>query len=193
VPEQAQGCALVPGMAIYGTFRDVVRWDLGGQINGEVTRPVVSPERPDWVLIPEGATLVGYARAEDLKMGMDMAPTPVWDHVWWIDSDTGQRRMRNLHDASGADIAGVNGAGGEVNQHWGTVAALVAAATVTDFLSSISVSIGDSESVNARIGGSSAGRILEGVATKMLDIRPTITTPAGTQFIVKPQVPIRMC
>ena len=40
----------------------------------------------------------------------------------------------------------------------------MAITTITDFVSSISVSVCDSESVNARIGGSSAGHIAERVA-----------------------------
>jgi Bacterial conjugation TrbI-like protein len=189
---QAQGCALMPGQPIYASMVDEVRWDLGGQITAHVTRAVVSPERPANVLIPQGATLVGQANPEQIKRGTDLAPAPVWQTVWWIDSDTGQRRTRNLQ-ATGANIAGVNGIGGEVDQKWGPVIALMAVTTVTDFVSSISVSVGDSESVNARIGGSSAGRIAEKVAEQLLSIEPTIRTQGGTQIIVKPTVPIRMC
>ena len=80
-----------------------------------------------------------------------------------------------------------------MDQKWGPVFGLMAVTTITDFVSSISVSVGDSESVNARIGGSSAGRIAEHVAEQLLSIEPTIATPAGTQILVRPVVPIRMC
>ena len=49
----------MPGQPIYAALLDEVRWDLGGQINAHVTRAVVSPERPENVLIPQGAMLVG--------------------------------------------------------------------------------------------------------------------------------------
>lgn len=193
VSGQAQGCALMPGQPIYAAMLDEVRWDLGGQINAHVTRQVTSPERPENVLIPQGAVLVGYADPQELKRGTELAPAPVWQTVWWIDADTGERRTRNLLGATGANIAGVNGIGGEVDQKWGPVLGLMAVTTITDFVSSISVSVGDSESVNARIGGGSAGRIAERVAEQLLAIEPTIRTPGGTQLIVRPVVPIRLC
>ena len=161
-----------------------VRWDRGGQINAHVTRAVVSPEQPENVLIPQGAMLVGYAAAEeDLKRGQDLAPAPVWQTVWWIDADTGVRRTRNLLGATGANVAGVDGIGGTVDQKWGPVLGRsMAITTITDFVSSISVSVGNSESVNARIGGSSAGHIAERVAEQLLSIEPTMAS-AGTRVI----------
>jgi len=194
IPGAHQGCVLQPGLSeIHATLRDEVRWDMGGQIEAIVTRPVLSPERHDWTLIPAGASLVGYANAENLQRGMDLAPAPRWATVAWVDSATGERIVRRLYDAGGANVSGVNGIGGEVDARWGPIFGLMAIATVTDFISSISVSFGDSETVNARVSGSSAGRIAESVAEQMLDIKPRITTAGGTQIVIKPSIPIRMC
>ena len=185
---QAQGCALMPGQKIYATLDDAVRWDMPGQITASVTREVRSPERPENLLIPFGATLVGTANPEKLERGRDLAPSPVWQMVWWLDEHTGARIARNLQGATGARIDGVNGIGGDIDQRWGPVVGLVAATMVTDLISSVSINLGDSDTVNANIRGSSAGRILEGVAERLLDVEPIIITPKGTAMIIKPIV-----
>ena len=193
VPNQSPGCLLTPDMVIHAALLEPVQWDLGGQISAVVTREVRPPEELENLLIPIGATLIGQAAPQELRRGMDFAPAPVWTAVSWVDQDTHERRTRRLMGATGANVSGVNGIGGIVDQRWGPVIGLMAATTVTDFISSISVSVGSGDSVNANIRGSSAGRIAEEVAKQLLDINPTIRTEAGTQLLIKPIVPIRMC
>jgi hypothetical protein len=193
ISAQAQGCALRPGMVIHAALLDAVRWDMGGEVVGQVTRAVLSPERPQNELIPQGALLIGTADVAPLERGRDLAPAPVWRLVRWRDPDTGEERARNLMGATGANVAGVNGIGGEVDQRWGPVLGLMALTTVFDVLGSVSISVGDSDTIDARISGGGAARIGERVGERLLDIEPTIYTPGGTQFLVKINTSIRMC
>jgi hypothetical protein len=198
-PLEAWGCALRPGLSlIHATFNDDIRWDYGGPISATVTEDVLSPEAfargSRRVLIPAGAQLVGVASSATLDRGMDLATGPLWTEVDFVDT-TGMPRSINLFDAQGANAAGVNGIGGEVDPRWLPILGAAVLFTALDTLGSINVNLGSStdNAVNVRVGGRSSAEIGREVVGSMLQWQPRIFTPKGTQIIVKPIRAVRIC
>ena len=198
-PLEAWGCALRPGLSlIHATFNDDIRWDYGGPISATVTEDVLSPEAfargTRRVLIPAGAQLVGVASSAVLDRGMDLAAGPLWTEVDFVDT-TGMPRSINLFDAQGANAAGVNAIGGDVDPRWLPIIGAAVLFTVLDTLGSINVNLGSrtDTAVNVRVGGRSSAEIRREVVSSMLQWQPRIFTPKGTQIIVKPIRAVRVC
>jgi type IV secretion system protein VirB10 len=169
-----QAGAVIPAALLTG-----LRSDLPGQVTAQVTQDVYDSPTGKFLLIPQGARLVGQYDAQ-IAFAQSRALL-VWNRLIMPNG-----RSLVLERQPGADAQGYAGLGDRVDNHWGT---LFKAAILSTILS-VGSEAGTSDSENnlaqaIRQGASqSFSQIGEQVVGRSLNVQPTIT--------IRPGFPVRV-
>lgn len=190
-PHLADGCALRPGASVISAVLDtVIKSEVSGPVIATVSEDVHSVDAGhyDEVIVPAGTKLFGNYNSERLdfqsrRMGM------VWTEATLPDGT-----QISLADAAGMDVAGSNGVGGTVTTHWGQVIAVAALFTIFDAGQRGAVA-NENAYIDALQQSASynASRVGKTVVERMLDWKPSIEIPAGTQVKVAVGKTVRVC
>lgn len=168
-PYVLQAGAVIPASLITG-----LRSDLPGQVTAQVTDDVYDSPTGRFLLVPQGARLVGQYDAQ-VAFGQTRALL-VWNRLIMPNG-----RSIVLERQPGADTEGYAGLEDEVDNHWGT---LFKAAILSTLLS-VGAEAGTSNNENSlvqalRQGASqSINQVGEQVVGRSLNVQPTITIRPG--------------
>ena len=183
-PDRLQDAAspyvLQAGAVIAASLITGLRSDLPGQITAQVTEDVYDSPTGRFLLIPQGARLVGQYDAQ-IAFGQTRALL-VWNRLIMPNG-----RSIVLERQPGADPEGYAGLEDEVDNHWGM---LFKAAILSTILS-----VGSEAGMSGNNNGSLAEAIQQGmsqsfnqtgqqVVSRSLNIQPTIT--------IRPGFPVRV-
>ena len=174
-PYVLQAGAVIPAALLTG-----LRSDLPGQVTAQVTEDVYDSPTGRFLLIPQGARLVGQYDAQ-IAFGQTRALL-VWTRLIMPNG-----RSIILERQPGADAAGYAGLEDEVDNHWGI---LFKAAILSTILS-----VGSEAGMSGNNNGSLAEAIQQGmsqsinqtgqqVVSRSLGMQPTIT--------IRPGFPVRV-
>ena len=174
-PYVLQAGAVIPAALITG-----LRSDLPGQVTAQVTEDVYDSPTGRFLLIPEGARLVGQYDAQ-IAFGQTRALL-VWHRLIMPNG-----RSIVLERQPGADPEGYAGLEDEVDNHWGMLFKAAILSTV--------LSVGSEVGMSGSSNGSLAEAIQQGmsqsinqtgqqVVSRSLSIQPTIT--------IRPGFPVRV-
>lgn len=173
-PYVVQAGTVIPAALITG-----IRSDLPGQITAQVTENVYDSPTGSYLLIPQGARLIGQYDSQ-VAFGQSRVLL-VWNRLNMPDGTS-----IVLERQQGADAAGFSGLEDEVDHHWGQ---LFRAAVLSSLLG-IGTSLGssDDESDIAKAIRESAqdsvSNVGQQIVRNQLDVQPTLT--------VRPGFPIRV-
>jgi type IV secretion system protein TrbI len=169
-----QAGAVIPASLITG-----LRSDLPGQVTAQVTEDVYDSPTGKFLLIPQGARLIGQYDAQ-IAFGQSRALL-VWNRLI----------MPNGHSIvlerqPGTDPEGYAGLEDEVDNHWGTLFEAAILSTVLSIGSEVGTSTSENSLVQAiRQGASqSFNQVGEQVVGRSLNVQPTIT--------IRPGFPVRV-
>jgi type IV secretion system protein VirB10 len=173
-PYLLQAGAVIPAALITG-----VRSDLPGQITAQVTENVYDSATGRFLLIPQGARLVGEYDAET-RFGQRRALL-VWTRLILPDG-----RSMLLDREPGADAQGAAGLSDRVNNHWGQTFKAALVSTILGIGSEAGMSADESELIRAlgRGGSDAVANAGQRIVDRSLDISPTLT--------IRPGYPVRV-
>ncbi len=174
-PYVLQAGAVIPAALITG-----LRSDLPGQVTAQVTEDVYDSPTGNFLLIPQGARLIGQYDAQ-LAFGQSRALL-VWNRIIM---PNGQSIV--LERQPGADAEGFAGLEDEVDYHWDMLFKAAALSTI--------LGIGSEAGMNGNNNGSLAQAIQQGVSqslnqagqqviSRSLNVPPTVT--------IRPGFPVRV-
>jgi len=173
-PYVVQAGTVIPAALITG-----IRSDLPGQITAQVTEPVYDSPTGNYLLIPQGARLIGQYDSS-VAFGQSRVLL-VWTRVIMPDGTS-----IVLERQPGADTEGYAGLQDQVDYHWGE---LFKAAVLSTILS-VGAEAGTSDSENnlaqaIRMGASnSISQTGQQIVSRQLNIQPTLT--------IRPGFPVRV-
>lgn len=173
-PYVVQAGTVIPAALITG-----IRADLPGQITAQVTEPVYDSPVGKYLLIPQGARLIGQYDSS-VAFGQSRVLL-VWTRVIMPDGTS-----IVLERQPGADTEGYAGLQDQVDYHWGE---LFKAAVLSTILS-VGAEAGTSDSENnlaqaIRMGASnSISQTGQQIVSRQLNIQPTLT--------IRPGFPVRV-
>jgi type IV secretion system protein VirB10 len=169
-----QAGAVIPAALITG-----IRSDLPGQVTAQVTENVYDSPSGRFLLIPQGAKLVG-AYDSQISFGQDRILL-VWTRLIMPNG-----RSIVLERQPGADTQGLTGLEDGVDQHWSRLAMAAALSTVLGVGAELGATNNDSAVVTALRRGTtdSLNQTGQQVARRNLNIQPTIT--------IRPGFPVRV-
>jgi type IV secretory pathway VirB10-like protein len=169
-----QAGAVIPAALITG-----IRSDLPGQITAQVTEHVYDSPTGRYLLIPQGAKLIGQYDSQ-ISFGQDRVLL-VWTRLIMPNG-----RSIVLERQPGADTQGFAGLEDEVDQHWGRLLGAAALSTLLGVGSELGASNNDNAIVTALRRGSSDSLNQTGqqVVRRNLNIQPTLT--------IRPGFPVRV-
>jgi type IV secretion system protein TrbI len=169
-----QAGGVIPASLITG-----LRSDLPGQVTAQVTEDVYDSPTGRFLLIPQGARLVGQYDAQ-IAFGQSRALL-VWNRLIMPNG-----KSIVLERQPGADTEGYAGLEDEVDNHWG----MMFKAAILSTLLSVGSEVGTSDNENSlvqaiRQGGSqSFNQVGQQVVGRSLNVQPTIT--------IRPGFPVRV-
>jgi type IV secretory pathway VirB10-like protein len=173
-PYIIQAGSVIPAALITG-----IESDLPGQITAQVTENVYDSPNGQYLLIPQGARLIGEYNSE-----VAYAQTRI--QLIWTRLIMPDGKSVVLDNQPGADTQGYSGLQDGVNNHWG---ALFEAALLSTFLS-VGAEAGTSNQENnliqaIRSGASdSINQAGQQVVERELNIQPTLTIRPGFPVLV---------
>lgn len=182
-PDRVQAPAspyvLQAGAVIAGALLTGLRSDLPGQVTAQVTEDVYDSPTGKFLLIPQGARLVGQYDAQ-VAFGQSRALL-VWNRLIMPNG-----RSIVLERQPGADPEGYAGLEDEVDNHWGMLFKAAILSTLLSVGSEAGTSNNENSLVQAiRQGGSqSFSQIGNQVVGRSLNVQPTIT--------IRPGFPVRV-
>ncbi len=167
------------GAVIAAALITGIRSDLPGQVTAQVTENVYDSPSGRFLLIPQGAKLVG-AYDSQISFGQDRVLL-VWTRLIMPNG-----RSIVLERQPGADTQGFTGLQDDVDQHWGRLAMAAALSTVLGVGAELGATNNDSAVVTALRRGTtdSLNQTGQQVVRRNLNIQPTIT--------VRPGFPVRV-
>ena len=173
-PYVLQAGAVIPGALLTG-----LRSDLPGQVTAQVTENVYDTPTGRYLLIPQGARLIGQYDAQ-VAFGQSRAPL-VWNRLIMPNG-----RSIVLERQSGADPEGYAGLEDQVDNHWGMLFKAAILSTVLSVGSEVGTSNNGNSLVQAIQQGASQGvnQVGQQVVSRSLNIQPTIT--------IRPGFPVRV-
>jgi type IV secretion system protein TrbI len=172
-PYVVQAGTVIPGALITG-----IRSDLPGQITAQVTENVFDSPTGRFLLIPQGARLIGVYDSQ-VAFGQSRVLL-VWTRLIMPNG-----RSMVLEREQGADTAGYSGLEDEVNNHWGELfkaAALsILLAVGTEPGAGSNTNSNDSAILQAmrRGAGDSLNQTGQQIVRRSLGIQPTLTIQSG--------------
>ena len=168
-PYVVQAGTIIPAALITG-----IRSDLPGQIIAQVTQNVYDSPTGHYLLIPQGAKLIGEYQ-NSISFGQNRVLL-VWTRLIMPDGNS-----IVLDRLPGTDTQGYAGLYDQVNNHWGS---LLAGAVLSTILS-VAAEAGTSDSENnlaqaLRMGASnSVSQTGQQIVQRELDVQPTLTIRPG--------------
>ena len=165
---------MIPAALITG-----LRSDLPGQITAQVTEDVYDSPTGKFLLIPQGARLIGQYDAQ-VAFGQSRALL-VWNRLIMPNG-----RSIVLERQPGADPEGYAGLEDEVDNHWGMLFKAAILSTLLSIGSEAGANNNDGALVQALRQGSSQGfnQVGQQVVGRSLNVQPTIT--------IRPGFPVRV-
>jgi type IV secretion system protein VirB10 len=169
-----QAGSVIPAALITG-----IRSDLPGQVTGQVTENVYDSPTGRYLLIPQGAKLIG-AYDSQVAFGQDRLLL-VWTRLILPNG-----RSIVLEREPGADPQGFIGLEDEADQHWSRLAMSAVLSTVIGIGSELGSNANDSAIASALRQGSSNSLSQTGqqITQRNLNIQPTLT--------IRPGFPVRV-
>ena len=173
-PYVLQAGAVIPAALITG-----LRSDLPGQVTAQVTEDVYDSPTGKFLLIPQGARLVGQYDAQ-IAFGQSRALL-VWNRLIMPNG-----RSIVLERQPGADPEGYAGLEDEVDNHWGMLFKAAILSTILSVGSESGTSNNQNSLVQALRQGASDSISQTGrqVVQRSLNVQPTIT--------IRPGFPVRV-
>jgi type IV secretory pathway VirB10-like protein len=167
-PYQVMAGTLIPASLVTG-----INSDLPGTIVAQVTQPVYDTVTGEYLLIPQGARLIGRYQSE-ISFGQDRALV-IWDRI--IFPDGASIRMSE----PGADTTGSAGLSDRTDHHWDRVFAAAGLATILGVGAELGSSSEDDDIVRAIRRGTSdtVNQAGQRVVDRNLGIQPTIRIRPG--------------
>jgi type IV secretion system protein TrbI len=166
-----QAGTIIPAALITG-----IRSDLPGQITAQVTENVYDSPTGRYLLIPQGARLVGEY---DNGIGAGQRRVLlVWTRLILPDGTS-----LVLERLQGADVSGYAGLEDQVDRHWWGMAQAAALSTLLNIGAELATDEGDSIATALRDGAQDTiGRAGEDIVRQQLAIPPTLTIRPGFQL-----------
>jgi len=173
-PYVLQAGTVIPAALITG-----IRSDLPGQITAQVTEPVHDSPTGQFLLIPQGARLIGQYDSS-VAFGQSRVLL-VWTRLFMPDG-----KSIVLERQPGADTQGYAGLEDDVDYHWGTLFKGVLLSTLLSVGAEAGSSGQDDDIVRAlRQGASnSVSQTGQQIVQRQLNIQPTLT--------IRPGFPVRV-
>jgi type IV secretion system protein VirB10 len=173
-PYVLQAGAVIPGALLTG-----LRSDLPGLVTAQVTEDVYDSPTGKFLLIPQGARLIGEYDAQ-IAFGQTRALL-VWNRLIMPNG-----RSIVLERQPGADPEGYAGLEDQVDNHWGMLFEGAVLSTLLSIGSEAGANNNESALIQALRQGSSQGfsQVGEQVVGRSLNVQPTIT--------IRPGFPVRV-
>lgn len=167
-PYQVMAGTLIPASLVTG-----INSDLPGTIIAQVTQPVYDTVKGQYLLIPQGARLIGRYQSE-VSFGQDRALV-VWDRIIFPDGSSIQI------SEPGADGEGYAGLSDRTDHHWDRVFAAAGLATILGIGAELGPSSEDDDIVRAIRRGTTdtVNQAGQRVVDRSLGIQPTIRIRPG--------------
>ena len=167
-PYQVMAGTLIPASLVTG-----INSDLPGTIIAQVTQPVYDTVKGQYLLIPQGARLIGRYQSE-VSFGQDRALV-VWDRIIFPDGSSIQI------SEPGADGEGYAGLSDRTDHHWDRVFAAAGLATILGIGAELGPSSEDDDIVRAIRRGTTdtVNQAGQRVVDRRLGIQPTIRIRPG--------------
>ena len=167
-PYQVMAGTLIPASLVTG-----INSDLPGTIIAQVTQPVYDTVKGQYLLIPQGARLIGRYQSE-VSFGQDRALV-VWDRIIFPDGSSIQI------SEPGADGEGYAGLSDRTDHHWDRVFAAAGLATILGIGAELGPSSEDEDIVRAIRRGTTdtVNQAGQRVVDRSLGIQPTIRIRPG--------------
>jgi type IV secretion system protein VirB10 len=167
-PYILQAGAVIPAALVTG-----LRSALPGQITAQVTAPVYDSPTGRFVLIPQGARLIGEYDSR-VAFGQNRVLL-VWNRLILPDG-----RSIVLERQPGADEAGYAGIEDGVDQHWGQLFLAAGLATVLNIGAELGADSDDDIARAIREGTQDTiGRAGDEIVRRQIDLPPTLTIRPG--------------
>jgi type IV secretion system protein VirB10 len=167
-PYQVMAGTLIPASLVTG-----INSDLPGTIVAQVTQPVYDTVTGQYLLIPQGARLIGHYQSE-VSFGQDRALV-VWDRIIFPDGASIQI------SEPGADGEGYAGLSDRTDHHWDRVFAAAGLATILGIGAELGPSSEDDDIVRAIRRGTTdtVNQVGQRAVDRSLGIQPTIRIRPG--------------
>ncbi|RAN38166.1 TrbI/VirB10 family protein [Hyphomonas sp. GM-8P] len=167
-PYQVMAGTLIPASLVTG-----INSDLPGTIIAQVTQPVYDTVKGQYLLIPQGARLIGRYQSE-VSFGQDRALV-VWDRIIFPDGSSIQI------SEPGADGEGYAGLSDRTDHHWDRVFAAAGLATILGVGAELGPSNENDDIVRAIRRGTTdtVNQAGQRVVDRSLGIQPTIRIRPG--------------
>jgi type IV secretion system protein VirB10 len=166
------------GTVIPAALVTAINSDLPGEIIAQVTQPVYDHVTGRFLLIPQGARLIGQYDSQ-VAWGQNRALIS-WTRIIFPNGYS-----VNIGAMEGADQSGASGLTDHVNHHWGTVAAGVLVSAILSVGTAAAEDSGNSAggvtviNTGAASATDNASRVGDRIVNKALDRQPTIQVRAG--------------
>ncbi|MGX5850579.1 TrbI/VirB10 family protein [Mesorhizobium sp. PL10] len=173
-PYIVQAGTIIPAALITG-----IRSDLPGQITAQVTESVYDSPAGSYLLIPQGARLIGQYDSE-VAFGQSRVLL-VWNRLIMPDGTS-----TVLERQQGADAEGFAGLEDDVDHHWGQMFRAAALSTLLGVGTSLGSSDNESDIAKAirESAQDSASNIGQQIVRNQLNVQPTLT--------IRPGFPVRV-
>lgn len=167
------------GTIIAAALVTAINSDLPGEIVAQVTQPIYDHVTGHFLLIPQGARLIGRYDSQ-VAFGQNRALI-AWSRIIFPNGSS-----INIGAMEGADEAGASGLTDRVNHHWGTVAAGVAVSSILAIGTAVAADAAGNDgsgvtiiNTGAATAATDASRVGDRIVDKALDRQPTIQVRAG--------------
>jgi type IV secretion system protein VirB10 len=167
------------GTTIAAALVTALTSDLPGEIVAQVTQPVYDHVTGRYLLIPQGARLIGRYDSQ-VAFGQNRALI-AWSRIVFPNGYS-----INIGAMEGADRSGASGLTDRVNHHWGTVAAGVAVSSILAIGTAVATEAAGNDgrgvtiiNTGAATAATDASRVGDRIVDKALDRQPTIQVRAG--------------
>ncbi|MER9435841.1 TrbI/VirB10 family protein [Mesorhizobium sp. M0618] len=173
-PYVVQAGTIIPAALITG-----IRSDLPGQITAQVTENVYDSPSGSYMLIPQGARLIGKYDSQ-VAFGQSRVLL-VWNRLIMPDGTS-----IVLERQQGADTEGFSGLEDEIDHHWGQLFRAAALSTLLGVGTSLGSNNNESDIAKAirESTQNSMSNIGQQIVGRQLDVQPTLT--------IRPGFPVRV-
>jgi type IV secretion system protein VirB10 len=168
-----QAGSVIPAALITG-----IRSDLPGEITAQVTENVYDSPSGKFLLIPQGARLIGQYDSQ-ISFGQSRVLL-VWTRIIMPNG-----RSIVLEHQPGADSAGYTGLEDDVDYHWGNLAKAAAISTLLGIASELVLNSNNSVVQALRTGAeNTVNQTGQTLVSRQLNVQPTLT--------IRPGFPVRV-
>lgn len=184
-PLELKAGTVLPGILLTG-----INSDLPGMVLGQVSENVYDTATGTWLLIPQGARLLGVYDSQ-ITQGQKRVGI-VWNRIVYPDGSS-----LNIAGSPGADMAGYSGIKGKVDHHYSQL--LMAGLFTSFFTAAVDIASDNKDDtgnsnqkksakdVLVETTGTTIANIGAKLAEKALEIQPTIVIKPGSRFNVMVQ------